>query len=78
MQTKTKAKAVAVAVEASGGLLGAREASRWLGVSERQLDRLKRDHGLPFVPVGPRLIKYRLAALEAWAASQEKRAECEA
>ena len=68
---KAKTKAV-TAVEASSGLLGAREASRWLGVSLRHLDRLKAEHGLPFVPVGPRLIKYRLAALEEWARSQEK------
>lgn len=56
------------------GLLNAREAARWLGVSERQLDRLKADHGLPFVRLGSRSVRYRRESLEAWAKAQEQHA----
>lgn len=58
----------------SPGLLSAREAARWLGVSERQLDRLKADYDLPFIRVGSRSIRYRREALEAWATAQERQA----
>lgn len=57
--------------DAPAPLLTHREAAAWLGVSERQLDRLKADGSLPFIRVGSRSVRYRPESLAAWAASQE-------
>lgn len=54
------------------GLIDEDEATRFLGgVSPKHIYNLRRDHGLPFVKVGGRIM-YRAASLEAWAASREQ------
>ena len=57
-------------------LVDARDAARMLAVSPRKLWNMTFEEtpGLPFVRCG-RLVRYRVAALEAWIASQEKGGE---
>lgn len=53
-------------------LITHRDAARWLGVSERQLDRLKAAGEIPYLRIGGRSIRYRPESLATWAAAQER------
>jgi len=48
------------------------ELSELLGVSSRTIFAWKKERGLPFVKLGPRLIRYDFDSVEDWLESQEK------
>lgn len=54
------------------GLMTHRQAAAWLGISERSLDRIKRDGGIPYLRLAGRTIRYRPEALARWAEAQEQ------
>lgn len=54
-------------------LMTHRQASHWLGISERSLDRIKRAGGIPYLRLAGRTIRYRPESLAAWATAQETR-----
>jgi len=53
-------------------LFTANELSELLGVSSRTIFSWKKERGLPFVKLGPRLIRYDFDSIEIWLESQEK------
>jgi len=48
------------------------ELSEELGISPRTVFAWKKERGLPFVKLGPRLIRYDFDSVEDWLESQEK------
>jgi len=48
------------------------ELSELLGVSSRTIFAWKKERGLPFVKLGPRLIRYDFDSIEDWLESQGK------
>ena len=52
-------------------LLDYKETARYLGFSEPYLRRLKAQGNLPFVLVGRRSVRFRVASLNAWIAERE-------
>jgi len=48
------------------------ELSELLGVSSRTIFAWKKERGLPFVKLGPRLIRYDFDSVEDWLESQGK------
>jgi len=53
-------------------LFTANELSELLGISPRTVFAWKKERGLPFVKLGPRLIRYDFDSIEDWLESQEK------
>lgn len=52
-------------------LLNYKEAAEYLSISESYLRRLKRKGKLPFVHMGRRGIRFKVASLDAWVAERE-------
>jgi len=52
-------------------LLTYSEAARYLSVSESYLRRLKAQRDIPFVPMGNRSVRFRVASLIRWIAKRE-------
>jgi len=53
-------------------LLTTSELSEALGISPRTIFAWKKERGLPFVNLGPRLIRYDFEKIEIWLESQGK------
>lgn len=70
MRTDGSDAPVVPAVQANPILLRPRDAARVLGISERLLWSLTARSELPCVRISRRCVRYRLADLEAWAASR--------
>jgi len=48
------------------------ELSELLGISSRTIFAWKKERGLPFVKLGPRLIRYDFDSIEKWLVEQGK------
>jgi len=53
-------------------LFTVKELSEELGISPRTVFAWKKERGLPFLRLGPRLIRFDIFSVEAWLESQGK------
>lgn len=52
-------------------LLGYKKAAQYLSISESYLRRLKSKKQIPFVPIGKRGVRFKIAHLNTWVAERE-------
>lgn len=52
-------------------LINYKQTARYLGLSEPYLRRLKRKGKIPFVPIGARGVRFRVASLNLWIEKRE-------
>ena len=52
--------------------LSEEEAIKYIGVTERKFADLRRDDGLPYIPLDHRTRKYAVESLDAWLLKRQK------